>query len=92
MAWDLCTACGEEHEAPRGGKCKRTKIEKTRKLKLKIVEEPLSEVAASDSAAEASIGWAGESLQRKKELPHICKHSVNVVEDEEEQELWERLE
>jgi hypothetical protein len=92
MAWDICPACGEEHEAPRGAKCKCAKLEKTRKLKLEIVEEPLGEVAANDSASEVPIGWAGKSSWRKNEPHHIRKQPVNVVEYEEEQELWERLE
>jgi hypothetical protein len=49
-------------------------------------------VAANDSASEVPIGWAGESSWHKKELHHISKQAVNVVEDEQEQKLQEQLE
>jgi hypothetical protein len=49
-------------------------------------------VAANDSGSEVPIGWTGKSLRRSNEPHHISKQSVNVVEDEEEQELQERTE
>lgn len=88
MALEMCPACGEEHESPRGSKCKRTKLPR-KSVKLEVLE--MSGEISSGSAQEGACSAVGEGARAKRDVRKEPK-SVRIVEDEEEKELRERLE
>ena len=91
MGLELCPSCGEEHEPPRGAKCKRAKMLK-RAMKSEIADVPGDDLYATSvpSNQEGASSEAEDGKQRKG--PERTAKLVRVVEDEEERELRERLE
>lgn len=87
MGIDLCATCGDEHEPPRGNKCKRTKLGK----KAAKVESKSGICVDTDSSSEEEAAMA--SLPCVKIVTRLSKkESVAVVEDEEERGLRVQLE
>ena len=93
MVIDICQACGDEHEAPRGAKCKVVKVKLSRKA---VKHEPLDDddslgaiggaVEVVDKMLTLSIGEGGTGVVKKK------PSAAEVELDEEELELLRRLE
>lgn len=94
MAPDLCPACGEEHEPPRGVKCKRTRL----------VSAPLKQECVDMSDTQDSHGGSSEdqarrprkhtskAVRRTRGRRHAGTGEVEVTRDEEERQLRKRLE
>ena len=91
MGYDMCSACGEEHDSPRGAKCKRTRLNK-KSTKCERVEQSEELTDASGDAVQegrrtGSPGGSGPSAAKES-----ARRKVAIVEDDEERELRERLE
>lgn len=75
MPVDICATCGEEHEPPRGSKCKRAKLGK----------RPVKTEAASSGEEELETEKAGRSARRDGERGDSVVEDYE--EDDEEREL-----
>ena len=81
MVVDICATCGEEHEPPRGNKCKRTKLTK-RVVKAETVSS--GEEAAGAEGTDSAAPAPGNTVQRRGVEEYI-------EEDEEERALRRKL-
>ena len=88
MVLELCTSCGEEHEQPRGEKCKRTKLPRKGRRGEKA-EESGSEAGSqpADIVSVVHVTRPTRSSRAVKQEPEVLR-----VEDEEERELRRELE
>ena len=97
MALDNCSACGEEHEPPRGTKCKRAKLPK-RAIKAENVSSgeeieapiPPDTISAGVSASTSASATGGAPARRQAEVGDL-KYSPEYEEDEEERALRKEL-
>ena len=98
MAIDLCQACGDEHETPRGAKCKVIKAKVVWKATIKVEcveEEDVMGVTGGveetvDKMLELSLVDVGETGKTGK-WSHVKSECEEVEPDEEELELRRRL-
>lgn len=87
MVVELCATCGEEHEAPRGAKCKRTRLPS-----LMVKQELCVDLDDLDMGKDSAEELVPVRKSSRK------KHGVKVepvqleVQDEEEQSLRRKLE
>ena len=99
MGLESCPCCGEEHEPPRGAKCKMAKPRASRKVK----QEQLDDDSDSGLQATGAGSQLDEQLESLFKTPSGEKRLANkkggeqssrvaVVHDEEEEELRRRLE
>lgn len=90
MVLDLCAACGEEHEPPRGGKCKRTRLTGV-SVKQEFVDATDSQDSIQEGTAEQpKVRRSGRSSHSS----HVRRHKEVGGEerDEEERRVRRRLE
>lgn len=94
MGIDLCQGCGDEHEAPRGAKCKVIKAKVSRKsVKSEPLDEEDSQGATGgmednvDKMLALSIGDVKEVKSSSRTRPSVA----DVEPDEEEIELRRKL-
>lgn len=91
MVLELCAACGEEHEPPRGVKCKRTRLA-SMSVKRECVEMTDSQESGQESVAEQpkTTRRSGRSLRGTR--GGRVKAVVKVEQDGEEHRSRRRLE
>ncbi len=94
MVVDTCQACGEEHEPPRGAKCKLVKSKKPSlkgvKIETEVMAEEVESMAVTCPVGEATDTMCKLSLDPVK--PTGDCELVAVEPDEEELELRRQLE
>ena len=87
MVLDICATCGEEHEPPRGNKCKRTKLAKRAiKTEVNSGEETASE--PENTAGPTAGPSAGPVLGRQEGEGTVAEI---YEEDDEERALRKKL-
>ena len=86
MVLDICAACGEEHEPPRGNKCKRTKLGKRIKSELSSGDE-----AAAGAGAVAGPDHVVCTVASAMRDGSAAGVSEAYEEDEEERDLRRQL-
>lgn len=91
MVLDLCAACGEEHDPPRGGKCKRTRLASAT-VKHELVDVSDSQDSGQDNTAEQPRHIKKSSISSRQTRSCKFKEVVKVEQDAEERRLRRRLE
>ena len=93
MVPDLCPACGEEHEPPRGAKCKRTRLASV-PVKQEFVD--VSDTQDSPGSLEEQVRkpckHASRPTRRTRGRRYEGVEEVEVTRDEEERQLRKQLE
>lgn len=91
MGLDLCASCGEEHEPPRGVKCRRTKLPKP---SVKIGPEGAVGGERDALFTECDSPVIEHIDKKQTRRSRVTRHvaAVAVVEDDEERDLREQLE
>lgn len=92
MVLDICQACGDEHEPPRGSKCKVVKAKATRRT---IKSEAMEEETDMEESGGESVGDAMLKLslgEPSDAQPKLAKRASEIPPDAEEIELRRLLE
>ena len=93
MGVDICAACGEEHEPPRGTKCKRTKLPKKVKSEVLSSGDETSGGAGTGAGtgANAGAGAAVDHVDAAVKAEPPSRVEPYYEEDEEEHNLRKML-
>lgn len=96
MVVDICQACGEEHEPPRGAKCKAAKAKTVKKVKMESPEPEDECVTGGAVGGAASVEESVDSMLRlslgEQSDSKPAKLNLEVEPDEEEKALRRQLE